>query len=87
MSRVLSNGLGVWVSFTGQVIPRTQKMVLDSTLLNNQHYMLRIKGKVDQSRNFRPPLHLSEVAIEKGTFGSPLIKVANFTLLPVKNKI
>ena len=27
-----------------------------------------------------PPLHLSEVAIEKGAFGSPWTKVANFTL-------
>ena len=26
-----------------------------------------------------PPLHLSVVAIEKGAFGSPLTKVANFT--------
>ena len=29
----------------------------------------------------RPPLHLGVVAIEKGTFGSPLTKVANFTYL------
>ena len=35
----------------GQVIPETQKMVLDVTLLNTQHYKVRIKGKVEQSRD------------------------------------
>ena len=34
----------------GRVIPKTQKMVLDATLLNTQHYKVRIKGKVEQSR-------------------------------------
>ena len=29
----------------------------------------------------RPPLHLGEVAIERGAFGSPSTKVANFTYL------
>ena len=28
----------------------TQKMVLDASLLNTQHYKVRIKGKVEQSR-------------------------------------
>ena len=32
----------------------------------------------------RPPLHLSVVAIEKGAFGSPSTKVANFTYLLYK---
>ena len=41
-------------------IPKTQKMVLDATFLNTQHYKLKIKGKVEQS----------SVAIEKGAFGS-----------------
>ena len=35
----------------GRVIPNTQKMVLDPTLLNNQHYKVRIKCKVEQFRN------------------------------------
>ena len=34
----------------GRVIPKTQKMVLDASLLNTQHYKVRIKGKVEQSR-------------------------------------
>ena len=48
MSRVLANGLGG--SMPGRVPPQTQKMVLDATLLNTQHYKVRIKGKVEQSR-------------------------------------
>ena len=31
-------------------IHKTQKIVLDTSLVNNQHYKLRIKGKVEQSR-------------------------------------
>ena len=56
-------------------------MVLDATLLNTQHYKVRIKGKVEQSREWSskcPPLYLRVVAIEKGAFGSPSTKVANF---------
>ena len=41
---------GDWGSIPSQVIPKTQKMVVDATLLNTQHYKVRIKGKVDQSR-------------------------------------
>ena len=39
-----------WVQSPGRVIPKTQKMVLDASLLNTQHYKVRIKGKVEQSR-------------------------------------
>ena len=34
-------------SIPDQVIPKTQKMVLDASLLNNQRYKVRIKGKVN----------------------------------------
>ena len=50
MSKVFTNGPGDRDSFVGRFIPKTQKMVLDTTLLNIQHYMMRIKGKVEQSR-------------------------------------
>ena len=50
MSRVFAFGLGDQGSILGQVIPKTQKMVLDATLLNTQHYKVSIKGKVEQSR-------------------------------------
>ena len=50
MSRVFANGPQDQGSIRGQVIPKTQQMVLDATLLNTQHYKVRIKGKVEQSR-------------------------------------
>ena len=37
-------------------IPKTQKMVLDATLLNTQHYKVRIKGKMEQSREWSSAL-------------------------------
>ena len=48
--RVFANGPGDLGSIPGRVIPKTQKMVLDASLLNTQHYKVRIKGKVGQSR-------------------------------------
>ena len=48
--RVFANGPGDLGSIPGRVIPKTQKMVLDASLLNTQHYKVRIKGKVEQSR-------------------------------------
>ena len=50
IQKVFANGLGDRGSITGQVIPKTQKMVLDVTLLNTQHYKLRIKSKEEQPR-------------------------------------
>ena len=50
-------------------------MVLDTSLLNTQHYKVRVKGKVERST-----LHLGVVAIEKGAFGSPSVTVANQTV-------
>ena len=38
MSRVFANGPGDQGSIPGQVIPKTQKMVLDVSLLSTQHY-------------------------------------------------
>ena len=56
MVRVSINGLGDWGSIPGRVIPKTQKMVLDSALLSTQHYKVRIKGKVEQSREWSSAL-------------------------------
>ena len=46
---MLANGPGDLCSNPGRVIPKTLKMVLDTSLLNTHHYKVRIKGKVDQS--------------------------------------
>ena len=48
--RVFANGPEDLGSIPGRVISKTQKMVLDASLLNTQHYKVRIKGKVEQSR-------------------------------------
>ena len=50
MSRMFASGPRDPASIPGQVIPKTQKMVLGAALLNTQHYKVRIKGKVKQSR-------------------------------------
>ena len=47
---MFANGPGDRDTIPGRVIPKTQKMVLDVALLRNQHYKVRIKGKVEQSR-------------------------------------
>ena len=52
MSRVFANGPEDRSSIPGRVVPKTQKMVLDATLLNTQHYKVRIKGKAEQSREW-----------------------------------
>ena len=47
------------VLIPGRVIPKPQKMLLDAALLNTQHYFIRIKGEVEQSREWSSaPLHL-----------------------------
>ena len=48
-------------------------MILDAALFNSQHYKVRIKGKLEQFREW------SVVAIEKGALWSPLTKVTDFT--------
>ena len=49
MVRAFANGPGDLASIPGRVIPKTQKMVPDTSLLNPGYYKGRIKGKVGQS--------------------------------------
>ena len=49
MSKMFTNGPGDLDSIPGRVIPKTLKMVLDTSLLNTQQYKVHIKGKVEQS--------------------------------------
>ena len=48
--RVFVNGPGDLGSIPVRVIPKTLKMVLDTSLLNTQQHKVCIKGKVEQSR-------------------------------------
>ena len=50
MRRVFANGSEDQGSIPGWVKSNTQKMVVDTALLNTQHYKVQIKGKVEQSR-------------------------------------
>ena len=47
MFRVFVNNPGDLGSIPGRVIPKTQKMVLDASLLNTQYYKVGIEGKVE----------------------------------------
>ena len=50
VGRVFANGPGDLGSIPGHVIPKTFKMFFDTSLLNAQQYKVRIKGKVEKSR-------------------------------------
>ena len=43
---LFAHGPGDRGSIAGRVIPKTQKMELDTVLLNTQHYKVKIKGEV-----------------------------------------
>ena len=70
---------------------KLKKMVLDIFLFDTQHYKVRIKGKVEQSRessDWKGYIGaIGVVAVEKGTFGSPLTTVVNFTFSYLLYKI
>ena len=50
VGRVFANGTRDLGSIPRRVIPKTQKMLLEASLRNSLHYKVRIKGKVEQSR-------------------------------------
>ena len=61
MSRVFANSLGNWGSLPDWVIPKSQKMVFDAALLNTEHYKVRMKGEVEQSREWSSTLLYNSV--------------------------
>ena len=58
---VVSNAQGDLGSIPGHLIPKTLKMVLDTSLLNTPQYKVRIKGKVEQPRERISPLPYTSV--------------------------
>ena len=79
--RVFTTGPGDLGSLPCHVIPKILKMVLDTSLLNSQHYKVCIKDKLEQSweRNCAfSTLRCS--SYWKRAFGSPSIMVANLLL-------
>ena len=85
--RVFANGPGDLGSIPGRVIPKTEKMVLDASLVNTQHYKVRIKGKVEQSRKGVAPSPTPWCSSYRKAFGLPSTMVANFTTLLSINKV
>ena len=55
LGRVFGNGLGDLGPIQDPIIPKTLKMILDTSLLNTQQYKVSIKGKVDQSMELVVP--------------------------------
>ena len=49
VGRMFTNGPGALGSIPGRIIPKTLKMVLDTSLLNTQQYKVCIESKVEQS--------------------------------------
>ena len=58
---VFANGPEDWGSIPGQVVPKTQKMVLDAALLNTLHYKVEIKGEMEQSLEWNSALSYASV--------------------------
>ena len=61
VGRVFANGPVYLGSIPGRVIPKTLKMVLNTSLLYTQQYKVHIKGKVEQSRERRSTLPYTSV--------------------------
>ena len=78
MRRLFANGPGEQGSIPGESHTKDSKMVLDTALLNIQHYKVRFKAKV-RGKRVAPSPTVGVVAIVKGAFASPSAKVANFT--------
>ena len=70
VGKMFTKGLWGRGSIPGWVIQKTQKMVLDTSLLNTQDYKVLFKSKVEQ---------YGVEAYEKGAFGLLSTSVANFT--------
>ena len=76
VGRVFANGPGDLGSIPGRVIPKTLKIVLNTSLLNTQQYKVCIKGKVEQSRE-----RSNVLPYTLGAFWSSSTTVVNFTLI------
>ena len=74
--RVLANGLGNRGLISGQVIPKTQKIVLDASLLNTQYYKVRIKVKMNQSseRISTQPYSSMKLVLKREPSGHPQLR-------------
>ena len=77
MLRVFANSTGDQGSILGRVIPKTPKMLLNTSLFNTQHYQVWIKGKVEQSKE---GVASSPTSWCSG-YGKKSLRVINFTYI------
>ena len=83
VDRVFANGPGDWGSIPGRGVPKTIKIVLDTSLLNTQQYKVRIKGKEDQSkeRSSALPNNLLHKLLKREPSGRPRLRSPTLLLL------
>ena len=73
VGRLFANGPGDLSSIPRRVISKTLKMVLNTSLLNPLQYKVRIKGKVEQSREISSALPTSQCSwFPKGSLLVPI---------------
>ena len=65
-------------SIPGRVILKTLKMILNATLFNTQHYNVRIKGKLERSREWSSALSYT---LEREPSGCPRLQSPTLLLL------
>ena len=77
---MFANGLGDWGSISSRVITKTQN---DAALLNTQYYKVRIKGKVEQSRERSSDLLYTSVLylLKREPSGHPWLRLPILLLL------
>ena len=66
IARMFAIGPGDRGSITGRVLKKPQKLKLDDSMLNTQHYKL---SGAKQGKEYSLSRHFRVIAIEKGTFG------------------
>ena len=77
---MFTNGPEDLGSIPGRVIPKTLKMVLDTSLLNTQQYKVRIEGKVEESKERSSALPYTSV-LNRDPSGSPRLLLPTLLLL------
>ena len=86
VGRVFANGPVDLGSIPGRVIPKTLKMVLDTSLLNTQQYKVCIKGKVEKSRERSSALPDTSVysLLKRETSGRPRLRSPTLPTICIK---
>ena len=82
MVRVFANGPEDRGSIASRVITKTQKIILDSSLLNTQQYKVWMKVKVEQSRERSSVLPYTSVQwlLKRKLSGRPRLRLSTYFL-------